>query len=181
MHPAGPAKNEGGDGTAVMPVEALLRAVSERLAEPPAPADPPPKLVLGLWIPWAGLCVAALTGEMDIANASHLREALLAQAPSGPRYLVIELSQLGFIDSLGIHALTKLAKEAKSNNGAVVLAGARGHVDRVLDMVKIDELLKRTESLQAALRHIAAMAADDVDAATNPHWSTLADVTQADG
>ena len=118
---------------------------------------------------------------MDIANASHLREALVAQAPSGPRYLVIELSQLRFIDSLGIHALTRLAKEARSNNGAVVVAGARSHVDRVLDIVKIDALLERAESLEAALRHIAAMAADDADAATNPRWSTLADATQVDG
>lgn len=179
VRPVEPAKNEGGDGAAAPLVETLLRTVSERLAEP-LPAGDPPELVLGVWIPWDGLCVVALTGEMDIANAPHLRDALVAQAPAGPRYVVVELSRLTFVDSLGIHALTRLAKEARSNNGAVVVAGARGHVDRVLDIVKIDDLLKRTESLEAALRHIAEMAADDAEGA-NPYWSALATTTQVDG
>jgi anti-sigma B factor antagonist len=182
MRPDGPEKNEGENAKASLAVQALLHTVRNRVTEAPvAAADSPPPLVHGLWIPWDGLCVVALTGEMDIANASHLREALVAQVPSGPRYLVIELSQLRFVDSLGIHALTRLAKEARSNNGAVVVAGARGHVDRVLDIVKIDELLERTTSLEAALQHISVMAADDADGTTNPHWSTLADATRVDG
>jgi anti-sigma B factor antagonist len=181
MRPAEPAKNEGDEGAASSQVDALLGAVRERLAEPPAAGDPSPELILGLWIPWDGLCVVALAGEMDIANASQLREALVGRAPAGPRYLVIELSQLTFMDSLAIHALTRLAKEAKSNNGALVVAGARGHVDRVLDIVKIDDLLKRTESLEAALRHIGEMAADDADGTTNAQWSILANTTRADG
>jgi len=181
MDPARPAKDGGSDGRAVSPAEALIRAVRERLAEPPAPADAPPELVLGLWIPWDGLSVVALAGEMDIGNASRLREALVAKEPSGPRYLVIELSQLTFMDSLAIHAVTKLAKEATSNNGALVVAGARGHVDRVLDIVKIDELLTRKETLEAALRHVAEMAAEDDNGATSDLWAMLAEATQADG
>ena len=78
-----------------------------------------------------------LMGELDMSNARELEEALeSAVERAGP--VLIELSELTFIDSTGISALLRTA-QALRGRGCLILHGEQGNVRRVLDLVQLDE------------------------------------------
>jgi hypothetical protein len=95
-----------GEGDVQTTTELLLADVAERLAE--LAVSPSSELVVGLWEPWSDLCVVALDGEMDMGNAAAVGQALNGRLAR--RDLVIDLSQLTFMDSTGIHELVKRSK-----------------------------------------------------------------------
>jgi anti-anti-sigma factor len=77
-----------------------------------------------------------LVGELDMSSARELEEALgSAVEQAGP--VLIDLSELTFMDSTGISVLLK-ATEALRGRGCIILHGERDNVGRVLDLVRID-------------------------------------------
>jgi anti-anti-sigma factor len=52
-----------------------------------------------------GVLVAEVTGEIDLSNAEELGEQILAELPGDARAVVIDLSQVGFLDSVGIFVI----------------------------------------------------------------------------
>ncbi len=76
-----------------------------------------------------------LAGELDLATVPRLRDALLDFAPmDGVR---LDLSQLTFLDSTGLHAILALAR-SRRGDGSVVLLNPSPAVMRVLEIVNIE-------------------------------------------
>ena len=75
-----------------------------------------------------------LAGELDLATVRQLKEALLDFAPTDP--VRLDLGELTFLDSTGLHAILALAR-SRRGNGSVVLVNASPAVMRVLEIVNI--------------------------------------------
>ena len=72
-----------------------------------------------------------LIGELDLATAPQLREALAGiDAPDG---VVLELDELAFIDSSGCHALTSYLRGAP-DDGRLVFVDPSPAVARTLEL-----------------------------------------------
>jgi anti-anti-sigma factor len=142
--------NDRADGDGGSLTGNLLREVREQLAEIAAAAAEG-ELVIRLWSPSSGLCIASLSGEMDMANADELRRALAGGLPAAPFRLIVEVSGLTFIDSTGINMLATVAREVEGSGGTIALVGPTSNVARVFEMVSLHELLPVTDSLEAAL------------------------------
>lgn len=56
----------------------------------------------------AGVVVAHVEGELDMSNASDLGAAITARVPSDARGLVLDLADVGYVDSAGIHVFFDL-------------------------------------------------------------------------
>ena len=141
-----------GVGAAQTTTELLLAGVAARLAE--LAVSPSGELVVGLWEPWSDLCVVALGGEMDMSNAAVLGHAL--DGRRGRRDLIIDLSQLTFVDSTGIHELVKLSRTLDAEGGILVVAAPTVPVARVFEIVQLRDVLVVAESLEDALAHISS-------------------------
>jgi anti-anti-sigma factor len=77
-----------------------------------------------------------LRGEVDFASAPVLEAALhRAAADGGGRSLLVDLTQLAFIDIAGHDALLRGTEGLRAGGGVLVLRGAMGGVLRVLDML----------------------------------------------
>jgi anti-sigma B factor antagonist len=94
--------------------------------------------------------VVTLTGELDMAHAPTVAETLDALADT-ERPLVVDLSELTFIDSSGIHAILR----PRPQQGVVVLVSPPGNISRVLSVTKIDRVLPVYESLDEAVAAVA--------------------------
>jgi anti-sigma B factor antagonist len=93
-----------------------------------------------------GCELLTLEGELDLAAAPAVTEAVDALAdPSRP--LVIDLTGLRFIDSSGIHALV----HPPGPQGTVVFVCPPGNIRRVLEMTRIDRVIRVFDTLDAAL------------------------------
>lgn len=90
--------------------------------------------------------VVTLAGELDMAHAPTVAETLDALADTA-RPVIVDLSELTFIDSSGIHAILR----PRPQQGVVVLVCPPGNIQRVLSVTKIDRVLPVYESLESAL------------------------------
>ena len=94
--------------------------------------------------------VVTLAGELDMAHSPTVAETLDALADT-ERPLVVDLTELTFIDSSGIHAILR----PRPQQGVVVLVCPPGNINRVLTVTKIDRVLPVHETLDEALAEFA--------------------------
>jgi anti-sigma B factor antagonist len=82
--------------------------------------------------PGTGPRTLRLAGELDIAVADRLRAAF--HELDGHGDLVLELSELTFMDSSGIHACAGIATELAQTGARLVLDDPRPMVQRVVEI-----------------------------------------------
>ena len=90
--------------------------------------------------------IVMLSGELDMVHAPTVAETLDALA-DGEHPLIVDLSELTFIDSSGIHAILR----PRPQQGTVLLVCPPGNIQRVLSVTKIDRVLSVYETLGEAL------------------------------
>jgi anti-sigma B factor antagonist len=84
--------------------------------------------------------VVAVRGEIDVATSPALREELYAIIDGGARELVVDLSELGFIDSSGLGVLVAALKHMREQDGQLVLSGLAQPALRVFEITDLTAL-----------------------------------------
>lgn len=80
----------------------------------------------------------AVTGEVDVSNASELRtqaDVVLADGFTGE--LVVDLSGVPYIDSTGIGVLVGAAHRAQEAGASLAVANPQKNVERVLGLLGV--------------------------------------------
>lgn len=98
-----------------------------------------------------GVPVVRAPEEIDIANASDFREALLVAVECGAGISVIDLSRTQFCDSAGLHALVAAHKRARTAGGEVRLVVSDPHVLRIFAISGLDQVIPCHDGLSQAL------------------------------
>ena len=88
-------------------------------------------------------------GELDAYTVGPFREAL-ADIASLPRVL-IDLSEVPFMDSAGLGALIGGIRRAREADGEVTVACSRPTLTRLLHTTGFDRIVPVTETLEAAV------------------------------
>jgi anti-sigma B factor antagonist len=94
--------------------------------------------------------VVRLAGELDLSNAPALREALLELAARGPSRLVLDLSEVTFVDSTVLGLLVEVRSRVASRD-ALVLAAPGLETRRALAISGLDRHFEVTETVEGAL------------------------------
>lgn len=81
--------------------------------------------------------VIALCGELDLSNAAELDQRLAGNVDT-----VLDLSELSFIDSSGIHVLISTAQRAQSEAWAFAVRNPQPAVLRVFRLLGLDQQLR---------------------------------------
>ena len=55
-----------------------------------------------------GIVIAVLTGEVDMSNATSVRQLIAGSVTPDDDAVVVDLSELSFMDSAGLHAVVEL-------------------------------------------------------------------------
>lgn len=77
----------------------------------------------------------AVTGELDLVSASELEETLKREL-AADNDVLLDLSQMDFIDSTGLHAIVEAVRTAKSVGRKLKLsAELPGHARRLMEIV----------------------------------------------
>jgi anti-sigma B factor antagonist len=84
-----------------------------------------------------GGTVVALAGELDLYNAHLVREALLAAIDEGPERVVVDLTEVTFIDSTALGVLIE-ARTRLENRRAFLLAAPGMETRRALEISGLD-------------------------------------------
>jgi anti-sigma B factor antagonist len=96
--------------------------------------------------------VFAVEGELDLASSPTLEQELERVTDADVDLLIVDLRQLRFMDSTGLHALVKANKRATDagRRFAVVKGGAQ--IQRLLTLTGVVELLITADSPEELLR-----------------------------
>ena len=81
-----------------------------------------------------------LTGEIDLSTARRVREALIAISNSGETSVVVDMTNVTFVDSTGLSALVGPLKRFRSMNGEIVLRSPAGGVRKVLELTGLSRV-----------------------------------------
>ena len=80
-------------------------------------------------------------GFVDAATVQQIKPALQKQIPAQCYNLIIDLKDVGFLDSHGVGLFVSFLKQAHRNKGRIIFTGASGQPASVLQMVGLNGAL----------------------------------------
>lgn len=106
-----------------------------------------------------GVCTVAVRGEVDVANAPALREALQVtdQAKSAA---VIDITRVSYMDSSGFAALLDTARRLRPRGVALHLVGSNSTITRLMEITRLNTVFQMHDTVDQAQQVIAATGSD---------------------
>jgi anti-sigma B factor antagonist len=81
-----------------------------------------------------GLAVVTARGEIDLGSAPRLRDVAVDRLMAGEHTLVMDLSEVEFLDSTGLGTLVAILKRARSLGGDVALVITSGRIRKPFEL-----------------------------------------------
>jgi anti-sigma B factor antagonist len=100
----------------------------------------------------AGWTVLTVSGEIDIATAPSLRERLHGLLTENNPQLVVDLDDVGFLDSTALGVLVGGLKRARSEGGEVRIVCTQPRVRKVFEITRLDSAFDLFDSVDEAVR-----------------------------
>lgn len=85
-----------------------------------------------------GRAAVVVRGEVDMATAPQLRDALVALVDGGASRIALDCRGLDFLDSSGIGVLIAVRKRL-GDDGSLTLEAPPAHVRKVLELTGVSE------------------------------------------
>ena len=98
-----------------------------------------------------GTQVFTLVGSLDIATSPTVRAALLEASARGDHRLIVDLTEVEFLDSTGLGALIGAQRRAKEFSGEVRLVVKEGQILRLLRITGLLKVFGVYATMAAAL------------------------------
>lgn len=95
--------------------------------------------------------VLRLSGELDLRNVPEVRRAIRELIDEGSVNIIINLSNLDFIDSSGLGVLVGGLARVREKQGVIKLACNNRRILRVFDMTRLTQLFEIYDTEEAAL------------------------------
>ena len=87
------------------------------------------------------LAVAEISGELDIASATWLRETLLVAIQRHGPAICLDLRAVTFLDCSGVNALLATARRARLEGGRMRVIGLSAPARRVIELLGLKNVL----------------------------------------
>lgn len=103
----------------------------------------------------ATIVVAVLTGEVDMSNAAPVRQQIAESVTSDEDALIVDLSELSFMDSAGLHAMIELGTVLDERRQQLLLCIPHGSpIERAIEIIGLPQAVSvhadRGEAKEAA-------------------------------
>lgn len=95
--------------------------------------------------------VIALEGELDIYNSAELKSAIQDELSQGAKKLLLDLQEVGYIDSAALGVLVGGLKRAREAKAELKLANIKGPVEKIFKLTKLNEFFEVYASEHEAL------------------------------
>jgi anti-anti-sigma factor len=100
----------------------------------------------------SGSVVARLSGEVDMSNATYVREQLLASMPNDALALVLDISGTRYLDSAAIEVLFDVSRRlGRRRQDLRLVMPPDSPLKRVIQLTEVHTAAPVYESLEAAL------------------------------
>jgi anti-sigma B factor antagonist len=90
-----------------------------------------------------------VVGDLATQGAAALTAEF--KAVLGPRPVLVDLSQVGFLDSTGLGVLVGAHREAATQGGALLLVAAGPRLDKIFKITKLYKMFAQYETMDDAV------------------------------
>ena len=95
--------------------------------------------------------VVAVTGELELATAPRLRQQVVSLIGAGRSHLLIDLSGVDFVDSVGLGVIVGALKRCRTHEGDLMVSGAVPRVRLLFEITRLDEIIELHPDVATAL------------------------------
>ena len=103
----------------------------------------------------AGVTLVNLSGRIDIAGANEI-DMPMSVIGGSKRAVVIDLSAVDFMASMGLRTIVFAAKSVKSKRGVAALVVPPGDVRNVIEFAGIDQIVPTFATLDEAVQAVTS-------------------------
>ncbi len=100
--------------------------------------------------------VLVISGPMDVETVPGLRDLIARLIEDGHRRLVLDVSQVDFIDSIGLGVIVGVVHRLRPHDGSLALVDPSAQVRRVLEITQLVRVVAVHESADAAVSAVRA-------------------------
>ena len=94
-----------------------------------------------------------LTGLLDAISEATFRKVLSKCIDEGPKHVILDLSQIDFVDSSGLGALVQLVKKAQTLEGTLQIV-SNPRVTQTVKLVRLEKFLSLQPSVDEAVKNV---------------------------
>ncbi|MBA2586720.1 MAG: STAS domain-containing protein [Chthoniobacterales bacterium] len=95
--------------------------------------------------------VLPLKGEIDLHVSPRIATSLGAMVEEKPKTLVVDLSEVSYIDSSGLAILIEGMQSVEAYGGKFALAGLQENVQPIFEIARLDQVFRIFPDVEAAL------------------------------
>jgi anti-sigma B factor antagonist len=101
-----------------------------------------------------GAIVVAFEGDVDLQSSPEARKVLLETVGKGLP-IMVDLSQVGYIDSSGVASLVESFQAARKVGQDLVLVSVSDGAKRVLELARLDKVFTICETLEDGIAAVS--------------------------
>ena len=90
---------------------------------------------------------------MDAFSEGTFRKVVSNYIEKGPKHIILDLSQIDFVDSSGLGALVQLVKKAEQSDGTLQIV-SNPRVTQTVKLVRLEKFLSLRPSVEDAIENI---------------------------
>ncbi|MHB1000539.1 MAG: STAS domain-containing protein [Armatimonadota bacterium] len=102
----------------------------------------------------SGIPVIKATGEIDVYTVPEFKSSINKVIDSGAKDLIIDLTDIDYMDSGGFGVLLGATKRIRLKNGVILLAGCSDAIERMLKITRLDTIFGMFPNIDDAVMNI---------------------------
>ena len=96
--------------------------------------------------------VVSLEGEVTVFSSPALRERLHQVMDEKPARVVLDLTEVRYVDSSGVATFVDALRQIRARGGEMVLACVSQRVQGVIEIARLDTLFPMADTVEEALQ-----------------------------
>ncbi len=102
-------------------------------------------------IPSGSNVVLKIIGRMDANNSPEFEKACNGWIEQGARHIVVDMSELAYISSMGLRYFVNVGKSLNDKGGSLRLSGIHGLVKQLFEITRLTNVFPMFSTVDAAL------------------------------
>jgi len=102
-----------------------------------------------------GWQVVAVTGELELATAPRLRQQVVSLVGADAVKLVLDLTRVDFIDSVGLGVVVGALKRVRAGGGDLRVVAPQARVRALFAVTRLDEIIDVVDRLDDAVAAVS--------------------------
>ena len=106
-----------------------------------------------------GVLMVTLSGEIDLQHSPKMRLLLQAKVRGRVPLLLLDFTNVKYIDSSGLATLVEYYQNSRSYSGRIALAGLSNRVKSIFELVRLSEIFPIYSTVEEAKQELRQPAA----------------------